>query len=71
MAIANLKTRRILVDAVIDPCLCNLVVWVETDVDGWELHISAACSACRRMGLEAAEKALGKLPPVFFDDENT
>ena len=63
------KTKRILIDIIVDPCLCNLVVWVETDVDGWDLHISAKCSSCRKIGLEAAEKALGKLPPVTFEDQ--
>ncbi len=68
MGEAKLKTRRVLLDVIIDPCLCNLVVWVETDVDGWELHIAAACKNCRRMGLEAAQRALGKLPPVTFEE---
>ena len=68
MGEAKLKTRRMLLDVVIDPCLCNLMVWVEVDADGWELHIAAKCANCRRMGLQAAERALGKLPPVTFED---
>lgn len=68
MSVATLKTRRILLDAVIDPCLCNLVICSETTADGWELHIWAACPSCQKMALEIVHKALGKLPPVTFED---
>ena len=68
MPVANLKSKRVLLDAIIDPCLCNLVVWVEVDADEWSLHIAAACRSCRELALQIAQKALGKLPPVTFED---
>ena len=68
MPVANLKSKRVLLDVIIDPCLCNVIVWVEVDADGWELHIAAACRSCRELALQSAQKALGKLPPVTFED---
>ena len=65
---AGPKTRRVLLDAIIDPCLCNLVVWVEIDVDSWELHIAAECQDCRTLGLRAATDALGKDVSVVFEE---
>jgi len=69
MATATLKSKRILLDAVIDPCLCNLMVWVEVDADGWDLHIAAQCRSCRQLGLEVAHRVFGKLLPVTFEDD--
>lgn len=68
MPVATLKTRRILLDAVIDPCLCNLVLWSESTADGWNLHIGPCCSKCLKLALKAAQASFAHLPPVIFED---
>jgi hypothetical protein len=50
---AVLKTRKVLVDAVIDPCLCNLMIWTECDGEQTSIHIGPCCPRCERTAREA------------------
>jgi len=37
--------KRLLMDVIVEPCGCNLQLWV----DGQELHAAAQCDSCREM----------------------
>jgi hypothetical protein len=67
MAIGTLKTKRVLLDAVIDPCLCNLVVWIEETADASEIHVGECCASCRRLALKSIHDQYGGLPVNFVE----
>ena len=67
MSGASLKTKRILLDAVIDPCLCNLQIWVEISERESSIHVGPCCSSCRRLALKIINDGFGNLIVNFVD----
>jgi hypothetical protein len=67
MAIATLKTKTVLLDAIIDPCQCKLVVWIEETADASEIHVGECCASCRRLALRSIHDQFGTLPVNFVD----
>jgi len=58
--------KRVLIDVIVEPCGCNLLVWSEPAGDGWELHCGPCCEDCEKTFIAAVRDGLGRLPWVRF-----
>ena len=53
--------KRLIFDCLIEPCGCNLQVWID---DG-AFHVGAACPSCQELALRAVQKTFPNINVKF------